>query len=316
MKGNKQKQFRASLFGIIILTVLSPLLQAEDRLQIELYGSYSLINPKDLNLFSKAEEQYNDIYFVQRLFGYRGYFLNDFPEITTAVPSGFRVKYLVSDRLAVSVDLEGFQRSEEIDLSGTLWYSPSWSLHQTKNYFPYRLGLKGISVMGGAHYRFPAGRSTELELGIAAGWTRASFDFLSAWSFTINFSDEDYTSSSVDGGTLEGNGKGSGFAAKAMVRLNRSLGRGIGFFVETAAVVCRLKSISGSGRETRLGLPGETTWDGPWGIKKENIVTSWDEATVYVPTNYWEGWVADQRDREFILDLSSLRLGAGLYLRF
>jgi hypothetical protein len=42
----------------------------------------------------------------------------------------------------------------------------------------------------------------------------------------------------------------------------------------------------------------------------------YDSETVFVPTNYWEGWVAGQRDRDFVLDISSLRLVAGVYLKF
>ena len=101
-----------------------------------------------------------------------------------------------------------------------------------------------------------------------------------------------------------------------MLRLNRALGRRWGFFVETAATYCRLKSLEGAGRESRLSIPGETTWEGIWAIKKEEIEMPHDSATVLVPTNYWEGWVAGQRERDFVLDVSGLRLVAGIYLKF
>jgi len=85
--------------------------------------------------------------------------------------------------------------------------------------------------------------------------------------------------------------------------------------VETSATYCRLKSVSGNGRETRLGIPGETTWEGNWGIKKEEIEMSWGGTSVSVPTNYWGGWTAAQRERDFSLDLSGLRLVTGLFFR-
>jgi hypothetical protein len=275
------------------------------------------LNPRDLNLLSKAEEQYNELLFIEPYLGWPGYFINDFPRITTSVPVGFRLKYRVSDRIAVSIEAEGFRRTEASTISGSFSYvRPTWSLTEAKDYAPFRLGLRVWSVMAGVHYHFRAGSHTELEVGAAAGWTNAEFDFRSTWTYAIDYVDPEFAHNSEDGGTLEENGKGDGFAAKAMLRLNRALGRRVGFFVETSATYCRLKSFSGSGRETRLGIPGETVWEGDWGIKKEDIEASWGSASVLVPTNYWEGWVADQRERDFRLDLSAVRLSGGVYLRF
>ncbi len=101
-----------------------------------------------------------------------------------------------------------------------------------------------------------------------------------------------------------------------MLRLNRALGKRWGFFVETGALYCRLKSLEGGGRETRMSVPGDTTWSGAWGIKREDLDMPYGTAEVLVPTNYWEGWTAGQRERDFVLDLSGLRLLAGIYLKF
>jgi hypothetical protein len=120
---------------------------------------------------------------------------------------------------------------------------------------------------------------------------------------------------SEDGGILESDGSGNGFMAQAMLRLNRMLGRRIGFFVETAYTYCRMKSIEGSGREIRIGTPGETAWEGTWGIKKEEIQVLWGDKEVLVPTNYWGGWTTDQRERDFVLDLSGFRLIFGICFR-
>ncbi|MDH4273036.1 MAG: hypothetical protein OEW18_13775, partial [Candidatus Aminicenantes bacterium] len=150
-----------------------------------------------------------------------------------------------------------------------------------------------------------------------AGWAWAEFDFRSTWTVAVDLSlDGEVISSSLDGATLEGDGRGSAPAAKLMLRLNRALGRRLGFFVETAATYCRISSLTGGGREKWLSIPEETTWKGTWAIKKEEVQMPYDSATVFVPTNYWEGWVAGQRDRDFVLDISSLRLVAGLYLKF
>jgi hypothetical protein len=315
----KNEKFRIRRFAgrlVAVLLLCSISLAGQGRFQLEIYGGFSFLNPRDLNLLSKAEEQSNELLFVERYLGWEGYFINDFPRITTALPAGIRLKFRLSGRLAFSIEAEGFRRTREESISGSFTYAPSWSLTEAKDYSPYRLGLQGTSVMGGLHYTFSAGRSTELEIGAAAGWTRAEFDFRSTWTYSIELIDPGFTHTSEDGGTLEENGKGDGFAGKVIFRLNRALGRRFGLFVETSATYCRLKSFNGCGRETRLGIPGETVWEGPWGVKREEIEVSWGIASVLVPTNYWEGWVADQRERDFVLDLSGARLSLGLYVRF
>jgi hypothetical protein len=320
--------------GITLLAVLAGTagLGAQERFQIELYGGFSFLNPKDLNLLATAEELYNKYLFIERLAGhlgylgqndYAGYFLNEFPRITNALPAGLRFKCLISPALSLSISVEGFQRRQEISMSGTITVQPGSTLSETKAYDPFRVDLNGLSVLGGLHYGFSVGRSTEIEAGLAAGWTWAGFDILSDSTFSVDLRDENGETihSSINGHRLEGDGRGNGFAAKTMVRLNRAMGRRWGFFVETAMSYSRIKSLRGSGRESQMSLPGATTWEGDWGIKRENIVGSSGSSTyadlsISVPTNYWEGWVAGQRERDFILDLSALSFGMGIYFKF
>jgi hypothetical protein len=303
----------AWLIGVLFF--LPTMLAAKERFQIELYGGISFVNPKDFNLLSQAEEQYNELYFIDRLRNYNGYFVNDFPEIREAIPVGFRVRYHVSEKLSFSLGAEGFTRKEKKTFEGSFWYSSTASENHTKKYDPYQLGLSGYAVLGGVHYRMPVGSLTDIEAGAAAGWAQADFDFHSNWSYRAVYQGTDITYDSTDGGILEGDGTGNGFMAQAMLRLNRMLGRHIGFFVETAYTYCRMKSIEGSGREARTGKPGETSWEGTWGVKKEEIHLLWGDAEVLVPTNYWGEWTASQRERDFVLDLSGFRLVLGIVFR-
>ena len=57
------------ILGLLIcsLAFLPAALSGADRFQIELYGGISFVDPTDLNLFSKAEQQYKEIYFIERL---------------------------------------------------------------------------------------------------------------------------------------------------------------------------------------------------------------------------------------------------------
>jgi hypothetical protein len=292
----------------------SNLLRAE-KYQLELFGGISFVNPRDFNLLSIAEQSYNDIYFIERLSNYEGDLVNDFPEIRATIPFGLRLKYRISEKFSFSLGVEGFTRQREKTFEGSFGYSSTSSEIHTKKYDPYHLGLSGYSVMGGIHYSFPVGKKTDIEAGVAAGWTKAAFDFKSNWSYTASYQSTSVFYHSVDGGILEEDGAGTGFSAQTMLRLNRKLGSRIGFFVETSYTFCRLTAIEGSGRETRIGIPGETTWEGTWGIKKEEIQVPWGNKIVQVPTNYWGEWTEEQREGNFMLDLSGFSLALGVSLR-
>jgi hypothetical protein len=312
-------RLRAAAAGVLVLLVVSAAgLAAGDRLRIEAFGGLMLMNPGDLNLFGRAEQQYNYILFQERLIGWtNGYFTNDFPKITKAVPAGVRLRFGLSERLDASIEMEAIRKTEVLGVAGTFSYNEGYTLTESKAYDPFRVGVRVLAVTGGVQYRLKAGRSTELELGAAAGWAWARFDMLSSWTASLNLvEDGQVISSSIDGATLEGDGRGGAPTAKLMVRLNRSLGRRWGLFVESAATYCRVKSLNGEGRETVLDVPGETVWQGTWGIKREEIELPYDSAVVLVPTNYWEGWVAGQRERDFVLDVSGVRFVAGLFFRF
>jgi hypothetical protein len=313
----KAISFKHRITAALVCSVLllPALLTGADRFQIELYGSISFINPKDLNLLSKAEQQYNDIYFIERLRHYRGYFVNDFPEIREMVPFGLRLRYRVTEKLSFSLGAEGFIQEKKLSIEGSFGYSSTTSENHTKRYDPFQLGLSGYALMGGVHYRIPVGSTTDIEVGVAAGWAKAEFDFSSNWSYAASYQETSISYSSMDGGVLEGDGSGDGFMAQGMLRLNRMLGRCIGFFVETAYTYCQMKSIDGSGRETRMGATVETSWEGTWGIKREEIRLLWGEKDVSVPTNYWEGWNITQKERDFVLDLSGFRLALGFCIR-
>ncbi len=305
------------VLGLLVcsLVFLPAILAGQERFQIELYGGISFINPKDFNLLSRAEQQYNDIYFIERLSSYNGYFVNDFPEIREPIPAGIRFRYHLSEKLSFSLAAEGFYQKKKQTLEGSFYYSTTVSEDHTKSYDPFQLSLSGYTVTGGIHYRIPVGSKTAIEVGAAAGWAKAEFDYSSNWTYRAIYQGTNISYDSINGGVLEEDGSGNGLIARAMVRLSRRLGRRIGVFVETAYSYCRMKSIEGSGRETRIGIPGETTWEGVWGIKKEEIHVIWGDAEVLVPTNYWAGWMEEQRERDFILDLSGFRLVLGISFR-
>jgi hypothetical protein len=309
-------KFPVICFLVCMVFVLPAKLTGTERFQVELYGGISSINSRDFNLFSKAEQQYNDIYFIERLRYYEGYFVNDFPEIREMIPYGLRLRYKISEKFSFSLGVEGFSRMKELTYEGSFGYSSTAAENHTKRYDPYRLGVSGYSVMGGAHYRLPVGSKTDIEAGATAGWARADFDFSSHWSYATSYQETSVSYQSVDGGVLEGDGSGSGFSAQATLRLNRMLGRRFGFFVETGYTYCRMASMEGSGRETRIGIPGETTWEGAWGIKNEEIEVPWGTKSVSVPTNYWSAWTEAQRERDFVLDLSGFRMVLGVCFRF
>ena len=316
MNRAKSTCFRTAILSLCIIFLLPALSRGEKKIQIELFGGISYINPKDFNLLSKAEEQYNDIYFIEHVRSYGGYFINDFPEITMPIPAGIRFKYRTSETLTFSLGLEGFIQKRDYSVEGTFSWAPSWHETHSKEYDPYSMGLSGYSILGGIQYRIPIGDFTDIEIGVSAGWTFARIEFNSTWTYTTDyFWDESWNFYNVDGGTLEGDGSGSGLTAQGMLRLNRNIGQSFGLFVEANYTYCRIKTISGTGRETRLGIPEENTWEGDWGIKKEEIHVGWGDASILVPTNYWNTWTENQYESDFILDLSGVRLVFGFFVK-
>ncbi|MFC2160477.1 hypothetical protein ACFLRX_02365 [Acidobacteriota bacterium] len=316
MNRAKSTCFRSAIWVLCLFLFLPALSYGSQKFQFELFGGISYINPKDFNLFSRAEEQYNNIYFIEHVRSYGGYFVNDFPEIAFPIPAGFRFKYLLSESVSISLGLEGFSQNRDYSVAGTFSWAPSWHETHSKEYAPYSIGLSGYSIMGGFQYRFPVGNFTEIELGGSAGWTFSRLKFSSTWFYTIDyFWDESYNFYNVDGGTLEGDGSGNGFSAQGMLRINRNIGQHFGFFAETDYTYCRIKTISGTGRETRLGIPGDNKWEGKWGIKKEEIKVGWGDASILVPTNYWDNYTTNQYERDFVLDLSGVRLVVGFFVK-
>ena len=101
-----KKLLLASLiFGFCGVLVTGGQVSDPGRLQLELYGGIAYMNPKDLNLLARAEEQYNDIYFIQQLRWMQGYMVNDLPRIQSVIPAGLRIKYRLSSVLALSLGI-------------------------------------------------------------------------------------------------------------------------------------------------------------------------------------------------------------------
>jgi hypothetical protein len=92
---------------LIALSAGAAGLEAADRFRVDAYGGLMLMNPRDFNLFGRAEEQYNYILLQERLIGWtNGYFTNDFPKMTKALPAGVRVRYKLNRRFDLSVGIE------------------------------------------------------------------------------------------------------------------------------------------------------------------------------------------------------------------
>jgi len=88
MKNEKTRNGRMLIGVLFSMTAFIQPIVGLERFQIEVYGGLSYLNPRDLNLLSKAEEQYNQLLYIERHFGWTGYFINDFPRITSTVPAG------------------------------------------------------------------------------------------------------------------------------------------------------------------------------------------------------------------------------------
>ena len=66
-----------ALAAMVFVGPVASGLSAADRFRVDVFGGLATLDPRDLNLLGKAEEQYNYLLFQERLFGYSGYFTRD-----------------------------------------------------------------------------------------------------------------------------------------------------------------------------------------------------------------------------------------------
>jgi len=298
------------------------------KYQIEIFGGFAVLEPRDLNLRGDYEAEFLD-FFYDGLFSYyqtNGLVLSyttthegAFPRIERSVPIGLRLRMNLNRNLGLSLGVKYFSTREASSM--TVSYVSEWSttrLDIDSSYSPFEMYTKGFIPQLGVHFGSTFS-SLGFEAYLAGGLVLAqcgysfAYDFRQAygWGYT-------YTSKIQ----AEEAGSGTGYSLEAGGRLSVDIGGVGGLFVEGGYALQKVDRLSGEGsydwqQDHSNGEPSndQSSWTGEWGVVNETHAFNWGSKDMSYPTSQPQA-LADKKARDFSLDLSGVQLRAGLYFRF
>jgi hypothetical protein len=293
---------------------------------VELYGGIIFLNPEDFNLFVNHDIRMQE-------FSYDSYFdylaaMNEIQswtrnqgeerkEIHRSYPIGGRLKYYLSESIALSLGFKYMTSTKSLDIEYQYFRRELSDERYNENirYSPYSLSAKAYIPTLGFHISKTLKNSLILEGIISAGPIFANCQYLTDWSYEWVTEGSGYMYVTYSRtGVLEEKGSGTGISLDLGGRLNYPVISSFEIFIETSYAYQVVKSISGPGREELDGITA--SWDGRWGIKGETVSAPWGEVGTEFPTSYWPENSEDERIRDFELDLSGFQLRLGLSFRF
>jgi len=299
---------------------------SQKKFRIELYGGFTLLNPSDLNLFVDYDNRIQEFNYESLL-----QYLQDNEQIRSwiktqkgnrrkiknAFPFGVRLKYYFNSMIAVSVGFKylSSKRVSEFDFQYTRNELSGEQYIENMIYSPYSLSAKAYAPMLGIHIAKKIKNALVLEAFLSGGPLFVECHYLSDWIYEWWISGTGYNwLMFTSAGVLEEKGTGTGIALDLGGKVSYPLADDVEIFLEGGYSYQIAKTVSGEGREV-LGESSET-WDGQWGIKKEEITSPWGELEVELPTSDWPGNSSSGKSRDFELDLSGFQLRLGFSFRF
>ena len=292
------------------------------RFQLELFQGYTTLNPTDLNLkavFLKNnfEHAYSAYYAylnnIQYLNAYDHFREGEFRSLKRAFPSGFRLKYYISNLLSVSLGFKYFAKTEVSEVSEQFCILENSGRQSFDNYnfSPFKLNVSGYIPNLGAHVGMNFSNFLRMEAFLSGGPIFSSFGFTYTYHIEAFYGDSGVSESSDY--FMEMNGKGKGLALESGVQMSLDMGRNVSVLVECGYAYQKVKNLSGSGTEDNAGLI--QSWEGNWMIKDYVIYRPWGNITRTWPSNYWMG-EEHLKIRDFELDLSGWQFKLGLSYGF
>ncbi|MGD9347330.1 MAG: hypothetical protein PVH84_15800 [Candidatus Aminicenantes bacterium] len=297
-----------------------------DRFQVEFYGGIIFLNPQDLNLFvshdARLQEFFYDSYFdylvatdqIQSWTRNQG---EERKEITRSYPIGGRIKYYISETIALSLGFKYQTSSQNMDLEYEYFRNElsDERYNEAIRYSPYSLSAKAYIPTIGVHITKKLKDTLTMEAFISGGPMFADCRYFTEWSYEWVTEGPGYRYVTYNrNGVLEEKGSGTGIAVDLGGRFSYPIISRFEIFLEAGYAYQVVKSISGPGGEEMDGR--STTWDGRWGIKRETVAAAWGELEMEFPTAHWSDNSEEDRVRDFELDLSGFQLRLGLSFRF
>ena len=323
------------ILGAVLLAAPEAQSCQEDgkKFQIEVFGGFSTLNPKDLNGRAEYDRLYEDFYtelrygYYHDAYGdfvtYSGRVDGEFNEIKRALPFGLRLKYALTPALSVSLgfkylsDRQDSRVTYEYDVRlvnpDAVQFYDEFTLLQENS--PYSISAKAYVPMVGIHYRLGKFRLLNLEAYLAAGPMFARCEFMRR-RYASSLDSYEYQTE-VDS-SLEMTGKGTGLALEAGFQASLKLVKHVYLMAEGGYAYQMAWSITGPGssetttRDSNMaGYTDSASWDGRWAMAEGYLTTEWGRFRYSYPT----GQPGTGNTRDFKLDLSGFQVRLGLSFR-
>jgi hypothetical protein len=298
-----------------------------DRWRIEIFGGFSRINPKDLNLRASYDDMFSTFYaddyfqylanqggivsFVKTNEGGKANFLKH------SIPMGIRLRYGISHWLDLSLGFTYLTGVRGSSYKNTFEVIPGEgpSILYADEFLDYTLSAKGYIPSIGIHLGKRITSSLRLEGFLIGGPLFAECMYFMDWNSGWPVSDSSGDFGNLKEGFLEEKGRGTGVAFQAGAKLDFDFARHYGLFMEGAYAYQTVSGVSGPG--ARSLTANRDSWEGDWAMKQDVKVQPWGTAHFLWPSNAWDLFGGTWwRARDFELDLSGFQLRIGIYYRF
>jgi len=292
------------------------------KFQLEVIGGFSALSPKDLNSNPDLHNQiinfwYEDRYAYYAKVGYIQSFETDQEgkchPIKSALPFGLRLKYYVIHSLAISLGFKYLARYENSYFRHQLTYLENDGIQRIflREYSPFTTATEAFIPTLGIHFEKGISEKIGLEIFMLAGplFGRCEYSYDSQTEKKDNGNLTETSSYS-----LEEIGRGTGIALDGGVRMNYSMSKILGLFIEVGYAFQNVNDLQGPGHSNSNGEREE--WEGEWGMKDYYSSEYWGFIDSIHASNSWEYpedylWI-----RKFKLDLSGFQTRIGFSFRF
>jgi hypothetical protein len=299
----------------------------KDRWRIEIFGGFSRINPKDLNLRATYDDLFSNFYaddyfqyqanqgeivsFVKTNEGGKANFLRH------SIPMGIRLRYSFNHWFDLSIGFIYFTGAKGSSYKNIFEVVPDQgpSVLYTDDFLDYTISAKGYIPSIGIHLGKRITSSLRLEGFLTGGPLFAECMYFMDWSSGWPVSDSSGDFGNLQGGFLEEKGRGTGLSFEAGAKLDFDFARRYGLFMEGGYAYQAVSNVHGPGARS---IPSHRdSWEGGWAMKQDVSVQPWGTARFLWPSNAWNLFGGTWwRARDFELDLSGFQLRIGIYYRF
>lgn len=305
-----------------------------NKFQLELFGGFSMLNPRDLNQQADYdtiyEEFYNEwkyIYYDSLLgdnFTYSSQVEGGLKRIKNAFPWGLRLRYSLNQSLSVSIGFKYLSKRQDsrieyqyevrsLNPDDVFYYNEFSALSESS---PYSLSVKGYAPMVGIHYKIKAQGFLAFEAYFTAGPFFAECSYARQQRYYELNSYGYWYEQNV---SYEIKGKGLGVAVDTGIRMILDFVKNINLFIECGYIFQKANNISGPGSKETVynevnssGHTESSNWEGTWVVTGREFIRPWGGLYYTFPTN--EYGTAD--DKAFALDLSGFQVRIGISFKF